>query len=59
MACPTCGGPLQALEGPDAALGFCLFRPENAPPSLPKAAAVAMPILDPSMPKPADAGHLE
>lgn len=46
-ACPACGEPLQTLDGFDGAVGFRLFRLDDAPHSLPQAAAVSMPIPDP------------
>jgi hypothetical protein len=45
-ACPECGEPLQALAGPEGALGFRLFRLEDAPHPLPEAVAVSLPIPD-------------
>ena len=47
-ACPTCGEPLQPLGGLDGAVGFRLFRPDDAPHALPQAVVVAMPIPTPS-----------
>jgi hypothetical protein len=47
VACPECGKPPQALVGPEGLVGYRLFRLEDAPPSLPKAVAVSMPIPDP------------
>ena len=46
-SCPTCGEPLQTLDGLDEAVGFRLFRLGDAAHSLPQAAAVSMPIPDP------------
>jgi NAD-dependent SIR2 family protein deacetylase len=46
-SCPTCGQPLQPLDGIDAALGFRLFRPEDGLHELPQAAAIAMPTHNP------------
>lgn len=43
-ACPACGAPLQQLAGPAGALGYRLFRLEDAPYSLPEAIAVSVPI---------------
>jgi hypothetical protein len=48
-SCPTCGQPLQPLDGLGKAVGFRLFRLDDAPHSLPQAAAVAMPT--PSSPR--------
>jgi hypothetical protein len=47
MACPACGGPLQSLAGLEGAVGFRLFRLDDAPRPLPEAVAVSMPIPDP------------
>ena len=47
-SCPTCGEPLQPLDGL-AAVGFRLFGLDDAPHSLPQAAAVSMPIPDPGL----------
>lgn len=44
LACPTCGEPLQPLAGPAGAVGYRLFRLQDAPHSLPQAVAVSMPI---------------
>jgi predicted RNA-binding Zn-ribbon protein involved in translation (DUF1610 family) len=46
-ACPTCGQQLQSRAGLSGALGFRLFRPEDAPGSLPEALAVSLPDPDP------------
>lgn len=46
VACPQCGKPPQPMAGLEDAVGFRLFRPEDAPPSLPEAVAVAIPIPD-------------
>ena len=48
-SCPLCGEPLQPLEGLAGAVGLRLFRPEEAPDSLPHAVAVAMPVPDPGL----------
>jgi hypothetical protein len=47
VACPVCGEPLQLLHGLENAVGFRLFRPEDARDPLPEAVAVSMPIPDP------------
>jgi hypothetical protein len=47
VACPQCGAPVQPMAGLEGALGFSLFRLEDAPPSLPEAVAVAVAIDDP------------
>ena len=46
LGCPQCGEPPRPVAGREAALGFRLFRLEDAPPSLPEAAAVSVPIPD-------------
>lgn len=46
-ACPQCGKPPQAIASLEGAVGFRLFRPEDAPLSLPEALEVSMPIPDP------------
>jgi hypothetical protein len=46
-SCPTCGGPLQTLAGPAAAMGFRLFESEPDSQPLPEAIAVAMPTPGP------------
>jgi hypothetical protein len=43
-SCPTCGGPLQLLSGPDAAIGLSLFESGPAGTPLPEARTVALPI---------------
>jgi hypothetical protein len=44
LACPACGEPLQPVVGLAKAVGYRLFRLEDAPHSLPEAVAVSMPI---------------
>jgi len=46
-ACPACGEPLQPLAGLAEAVGYRLFRLEDAPGALPEAIEVSMPIPDP------------
>lgn len=46
VACPQCGRPTQRMAGLEDAVGFRLFQPEDAPPSLPEAVAVSIPIPD-------------
>jgi hypothetical protein len=46
-ACPECGEPLQPLRELERAVGFRLFRLDDARHSLPEAVAVAMPTPDP------------
>ena len=48
VACPQCGEPPRPVAGLEGALGFRLFRLDDAPPSLPEAAAVSVPIPDQS-----------
>jgi hypothetical protein len=43
LTCPACGEPLQAPSGPAGAVGFRLFRLDDAPQALPEAIAVALP----------------
>jgi hypothetical protein len=47
-SCPTCGGRIQPIERAAAAIGLCLFRHEDIPPSLPEAVAVSIETPDPS-----------
>jgi PHP family Zn ribbon phosphoesterase len=47
VACPECGEPPQRSSLKDA-VGFRVFRLEDAPPSLPAAAAISLPVPDPS-----------
>jgi hypothetical protein len=47
-ACPLCGGSLQILDRPESAVGFRLYVPKQALPSLPDTVAVSVPIPDPS-----------
>jgi hypothetical protein len=44
--CPDCGGSLKTLDRPESAIGFRLYVPEQALPSLPEAVAVSVPIPD-------------
>lgn len=44
LACPACGEPPQPLAGLAGAVGYRLFRLEDAPHSLPEAVEVSMPI---------------
>ncbi len=46
-ACPTCGNPPQPLAGLAGAVGYRLFRLEDAPPALPAAVEVSLRIPDP------------
>jgi hypothetical protein len=46
-SCPTCGGPLQILSGPNAAIGLSLFEPDLAAEPLPEARTAALPISGP------------
>jgi hypothetical protein len=39
---------LQTLDRPESAIGFRLYVPEQALPSLPDAVAVSVPVPDPS-----------
>jgi hypothetical protein len=48
-ACPVCGEPLQPLAGLAAAVGYRLFRLEDAPRDLPEAIELSMPIPDPGL----------
>jgi hypothetical protein len=47
-SCPTCGGPLQLLSGPDAAIGLSLFAADPAAEPLPEARTVALPVPGPA-----------
>lgn len=47
LACPACGEPLQPLNDPARALGYRLFRLEDAPHISPDAGSVSMPHPDP------------
>lgn len=44
LACPRCDERLQPLAGLAEAVGFRLFRPEDAPSVMPEAIAVSLPI---------------
>ncbi len=44
VSCPACGEPLQVLAALAGALGYRLFRLEDAPYSLPEAIAVSVPV---------------
>jgi hypothetical protein len=46
-ACPVCGEPPQSLAVLTGAVGYGLFRLEDAPQALPEAVEVSMPIPDP------------
>ena len=46
-ACPACGKPPQPLARLAGAVGYRLFRLEDAPQALPEAVEVSMPIPDP------------
>ncbi len=46
-ACPECGLPPQRLAALAGAVGYRLFRLEDAPRALPEAVEVSMPIPDP------------
>jgi hypothetical protein len=46
--CPVCGGSLQVIDRPESAVGFRLYVPKQASPSLPDTVAVSVPIPDPS-----------
>jgi hypothetical protein len=48
VSCPECGEPPQSVAGLDAVVGFRLFRPQDAPHTLPEAISVEMPIPDPA-----------
>ncbi len=48
VACPECGRQLQPIAGAEGVLGYRLFTFEDAPPELPEAVAVSIPIPDPS-----------
>ncbi len=43
-SCPTCGGPLVVLSGPDLAVGLSLFEPDPSAAPLPEARTAALPI---------------
>jgi hypothetical protein len=45
--CPGCGRPPQPIARAEDVIGFRLFVVEDAPPALPEALAVSMPIPDP------------
>jgi hypothetical protein len=49
--CPTCGQPMQPLDGADEALGLRLFRPDDGSSLLAHAVAVAI-HTDTSRPEP-------
>jgi hypothetical protein len=42
VACPQCGEPPQSIASLGLAVGFRLFEPEDVPPELPEAIAVAV-----------------
>lgn len=46
VACPACGQPTEA-SGLEGIVGFRIFRLDDAPPSLPEAAAVSLPVPGP------------
>ena len=46
--CPVCGASLETLDRPESAIGFRLYVPEQALPSLPDTVAVSVPVPDPS-----------
>jgi hypothetical protein len=45
-ACPACGDPLKPMAALEGAVGFRLFKLEDAPQVLPEAIAVSVPIPD-------------
>jgi hypothetical protein len=49
VACPECGEPTQPVESLSSVLGFRLLGPEALQHELPLAAAVSLPVPDPSM----------
>jgi hypothetical protein len=46
-ACPACGEPPQPLARLAGAVGYRLFRPQDAPDALPQAVDASMAIPDP------------
>ena len=46
QSCPSCGAPLQSMDGLAGAVGFRLFGPDEATDSAPHAVAVSMPAPD-------------
>ena len=47
-ACPQCGEPPQPMSSPEGAVGYRLYTPVDAPPALPEALEVSMPMPDPN-----------
>lgn len=42
--CPECGEALEAIDSPEATIGFRLFAPTDTRPALPIAVEAALPI---------------
>ena len=44
VTCPECGRPPERIGSFEQVVGFCMFGPQDMPPSVPQAVAVSLPV---------------